>query len=155
VSKEIWGLGSWQKRSSAFAVPLSSIQCKEDEMQSQLPVTGVVPISQMIGEDEEETKLLHELSARAETFISSFAWCLSISEFYFGEGIGGIFGVFFARIQPSCADIDDFLWVIVGDFPPAYLVTDRCKTPSQAIRAYLVEIRKWIELARQGSHRAM
>lgn len=131
-------------------MPLSSIQNKAEEMQSQLPVTGVVPISQMIGEDEEETKLLHELSARAQTFLSSFVWCQSIAELYFGEGIGGIFGIFFARIRPSRVDVDEFLWVIVGDFPPAYLVPDRCKTPSQAMVAYIEEMRKWIDLARHS-----
>jgi hypothetical protein len=131
-------------------VPLSRIQSKEDEMPYELPVTGVVPISQMIGDDEEETRLLHGLLTRAQAFLSSFAWCVSISELYFGEGIGGIFGVFFAHIHPSRTDIDTFLWIIVGDIPSAYLVTDRCKTPSQAIRAYIEEIRKWVELARQG-----
>ena len=44
----------------------------------------------------------------------------------------------------------DLSWVIVGDIPSAYLVTDQCKTPSQAIRVYIEEMRKWIELAREG-----
>jgi hypothetical protein len=123
---------------------------RKGQRMPELPVKGIIPISQMIGDDEEETRLLHELSERAQAFLSSFAWCVSISEFYFGDGIGGIFGVFFARIQPARPAIDDFLWVIVGDLPSAYLVTDACKTPSQAMDAYIEEMRKWIALAKKG-----
>jgi hypothetical protein len=40
--------------------------------------------------------------------------------------------------------------VIVGDVPPAYLVTDECKNPAEALDSYIEEMSKWIELAREG-----
>jgi hypothetical protein len=47
-------------------------------------------------------------------------------------------------------DIDEWLWVISCDLSPAYLVTDSCKTPSQALEGYVEEVLKWIQLAKQG-----
>ena len=40
--------------------------------------------------------------------------------------------------------------VVFGDVPPAYLVTDASKTPSQALEGYIEEISKWVALARDG-----
>ena len=46
--------------------------------------------------------------------------------------------------------MDEWLWVISCDVSPAYLVTDSCKTPSQALEGYIEEVFKWIQLAKQG-----
>ena len=40
--------------------------------------------------------------------------------------------------------------MIVGDIPPAYLVTDKCKNPAEALDSYIEEMSKWMELAREG-----
>jgi len=106
----------------------------------------------MLGESEEETALVRAMSERAQAFLSSFAWCESIEEFYFGDGIGNIFAAFFARIKPSRPSVDEYLWVVVGDVPPAYLVTDHCHTPKEAICAYIEEMRKWVAAARLGQN---
>jgi hypothetical protein len=46
--------------------------------------------------------------------------------------------------------VDEWLWVVFGDVPPAYLVTDSCKTPSQALEGYMGEILKWVSLSKEG-----
>ena len=122
----------------------------DSAMPNAFPVTGVVPISQMVGDEEEETRLLRELSEEARTYLSSFPWCKAITDLYFGDGIGGIIGIFFAHIEPTQPDIDEWLWVIVGDLPPAYLVTDLCCTPKQAAEGYIEEMRKWVAAAKAG-----
>jgi hypothetical protein len=67
-----------------------------------------------------------------------------------GDGCGGIVAVFLFRIESSQADVDEWLWVVFGDLPPAYLVTDSCKTPSQALEGYMEEMSKWVRLAKEG-----
>ena len=104
-------------------------------MSDGMPVTGVVPLSQMKGDDEEENRLLQEMSKRAQRYLSGFKWCESILDFYFGDGVGGVFAVFFARIKPASPEIDEWLWVIIGDIPPAYLVTDVCCIRSKQWKA--------------------
>ncbi len=71
-------------------------------------------------------------------------------EAFFGDGCGGIVAVFLFHIEPSEEGIDEWLWVVVGDLPPAYLVIDVSKTPSQALESYIGEMSKWIKLAKQG-----
>jgi hypothetical protein len=119
-------------------------------MQSKIPVRGVVPLARMGGGDDEDFKLLNVMASSAEKYIRSFPWCKSIREVYFGDGYGGVAAVFLFHIEPSRPDVDEWLWVISCDVSPAYLVTDSCKTPSQALEGYIEELSKWTQLARQG-----
>jgi hypothetical protein len=104
----------------------------------------------MVGEDDEHTKLLRVMASGAENYLRSFPWCKSIREVYFGDGYGGVVAVFLFHIEPRAADVDDWLWVISCDLSPAYLVTDSCRTPSQALEGYIDEVSKWVQLAKQG-----
>jgi hypothetical protein len=115
-----------------------------------IPVKGVVPINQMIGGDDKDTQFLQTMFSGAENYLRCFSWCKAIREAYYGDGYGGIVAVFLFRIEPSGVGVDEWLWVVFGDVPPGYLVTDSCKTPSQALEAYMGEIAKWVELAKQG-----
>src|SRR5579863_4006108 len=119
---------------------ISMDQTPDTSSKSSIPVTGVIPLERMAGDDEEDTALLREMAERAENFLKSFSWCLAIRESFFGAGIGKIIAVFLFRISPLQSDVDEWLWVVVGDVPPAYLVTDHCKTPSEAIEGYIAEM---------------
>jgi hypothetical protein len=121
-----------------------------ERLQSSTPVTGVIPLEQMAGDDEKDTALLREMADRAEKFLASFAWCGSIAKSFFGDGIGNIAAVFLFHIVPAQPSVDEWLWVVVGDIPSAYLVLDRCKTPAEALKTYIKEMRRWAELAQKG-----
>ena len=111
---------------------------------NKLKFNKVVPINSMKGDCAEDTGMLNQLFRDAESFLKSFAWCRNLSEAYFGLGVGRIVGVFLFRIEPTDSTIDNFLWVIVGDLPPAYIVTDHSPTPRAALEAYIAEMRRWI-----------
>ncbi len=117
---------------------------------NKIPVKGVVPIDQMTGDDPEDRRLLKVMSSGAENYLRSFSWCKNIREAYFGDGYGGIVAVFLFHIEPARENVDEWLWVVFGDVPPAYLVTDSCKCPSQALEGYVEEMSKWVELAKVG-----
>ena len=102
-----------------------------DKSEHRIPVKGVVPVDQMVGGDDEDTKLLRVMASGAKKYIRSFPWCKNIREIYFGDGYGGVVAVFLFHLEPTQADVDEWLWVISCDVSPAYLVTDSCKTPSQ------------------------
>ncbi len=121
-----------------------------DKNHNIVPVKGVVPLDQMVGGDAEDTKLLRVMAAGAENYIRCFPWCKAIRQQYYGDGYGGIVAVFLFYIEPTHAGVDEWLWVVFGDVPPAYLVTDASKTPSQALERYLEEISAWIDLAKQS-----
>lgn len=119
-------------------------------MADVLPVSGVVPISRMVGEDDAETQRLRGMEQTARDFISQFEWCGGISDFYFGAGVGDVFAVFLAQIKPTRPEVDQYLWIVVGDIPSAYLVTDDCPSPKEALEGYIWEMRKWVALAKEG-----
>ena len=108
-----------------------------------------MPLDQMMGGDEEDTRLLKEMAFDAQPYLRSFAWCKSVLEACFGDGYGGVAAVFLFRIEPARTDVDEWLWVISCDVSPAYLVTDACKTPSQALEGYVEEVSKWVALAKE------
>jgi len=120
------------------------------ETNNNIPVKGVVPLEQMVGGDDEDTALLRVMASGAEKYLRSFPWCKSIRQIYFGDGYGGVVAVFLFHIEPARADVDEWLWVISCDVSPAHLVTDSCKTPSQALEGYIEEVQKWVQMAKQG-----
>ena len=104
----------------------------------------------MRGDSNTDTEMLKGMAAEAKAFIQAFDWCTGVKDSYFGCGIGGVVGVFLFRIVPANEGVDECLWVIVGDVPPAYLVTDESWTPSEALRTYLAEMRRWVAAVEAG-----
>lgn len=105
----------------------------------------VVPIADMRGDDDEDTKLLQKDFSTSKSFLLSHDWCFAISSAYFGIGVGGIFSIFLIEVDGDC---DDWLWVVEGDLPSAYLVIDQASNPRQALRVYLQLMRQWIMAVR-------
>ena len=74
-----------------------------DRNDQDIPIRGVVSLSQMVGDDDEDTKLLRVMTSGAENYLRCFPWCKGIREAYFGDGYGGVVAVFLFlfRIEPS------------------------------------------------------
>ena len=102
------------------------------------------PADLIEGEDEEETVLLREMLAEAKGFIQSFRWCPEILEEYLGFGIGGLLAVFLFRFATAVHGTDEYLWVVVGDLPSAYFVTDDALTPRSAAEVYSRLMQDWV-----------
>ena len=90
------------------------------------------------------------MASEARNFLASFSWCNSIRDGYFGDGVGGVVAIFLFHIEPSSEDADEWLWVVVGDIPPAYLIVDDSPLPSLALEVYIEEMSKWVKLAKRG-----
>lgn len=117
---------------------------------SNIPARFVVPLSELQEDDPEEAQMLLSMASDAKSYLSAFEWCQSIKGVYFGAGIGRVIAIFLLKIVPSSDEVEDWLWVVVGDLPSAYLVTDQGKTPAQALELYIDEMRRWTRLARLG-----
>ncbi len=97
--------------------------------------SGLIPSSLIEGGDEQDTTLLLKMSEEAFQYISSFSWCDDIHHSYFGGGVGGIFAVFFFHIRATRPHVDPWIWIIVGDIPPAYLPLSDCGIASRCFPA--------------------
>ena len=105
--------------------------------------SDVIPIHEMQGDDHEDTDLLREMSQKADYFITSQRWCPTISEKYFGFGIGKIVAVFLYHFDSLINETDDWLWVVVGDLPSVYLVIDNTTSAMDALEGYCELMEDW------------
>lgn len=100
-------------------------------------------------EDEFGTEVREYLS-EARSFLLYYNWCQSIQEEYVGIFVKGILGIFLFKIVPTRADVDEWIWVVVGDVPPAYLTCDQCPNPATALDGYIGAMSEWVDAASRG-----
>lgn len=117
-------------------------------MTQRIDFSKAIPIVEMRGETERETSELQTLYEEAKHYLMSFPWCSEILESFFGLGIDKIVSVFLFKILPSSQGVDDWIWVIVGDLPPAYITTDSAPNPAAALDAYIGAMNEWVEALR-------
>jgi hypothetical protein len=114
-----------------------------------IDLTTVTPADQLCGETPSATEELKTMLNDARAFLQSFDWCCQIKQSFFGFGIPGVAAVFLFEIRPVKEEIDNWLWVIVGDVPSAYLVTDEARNPAQALQVYISEMRLWVTAVKE------
>lgn len=110
----------------------------------------VIPLGDFADADPEEREELQQLAEGARTYLSSHRWCGSVEQGFEGISVAGVVGVFLFQVTPTNPNVDEWLWVVVGDLPPAYLVTDDAPTPIAALSAYISEMRAWVSAAERG-----
>lgn len=107
--------------------------------------------NELEGETLSETKELLQLLEEAKSYLGAFRWCSGILESYCGIAVPGVFGVFLFGIEPATNNVDDWLWVVVGDLPPAYISAENANTPHEALDGYIYEMKKWVNAVEEGS----
>lgn len=97
-------------------------------------------------EREELARLAAELAAEAAGYIRNFHWAPPIRDMPLAFGIGKVIGLYLARFErPIEGGDDDELWIVVGDMPPAYFVTDYTSAPADALEAYCELMQDWAD----------
>lgn len=112
-----------------------------------IDLSTVVSADAIEGEDPRETERLKQMVNEAAEYLQSFRWCLRILESYLGVGVAEVVAVCLFKIEPA-GTADEWLWVIVGDLPPAYIVTDDAPDPVSALQCYITEMRAWVDAVR-------
>jgi hypothetical protein len=113
-------------------------------------ITDYMTPIQNLSDDPDEEKCLYRFAQTAKSFLLSRNWCNEIKTGYLAYGVDGVLGVFFFEIIPAKPNVDNQLWVITGDVPPAYLVCDCAPNPSSALNGYIYEMRLWVEAVKSG-----
>jgi len=119
-------------------------------MKTNIDFSKVVPLNEMAGENNEEIASLHEFLEEAVEYLNAFDWHTGIKDAYFGLGMDGILAVFLFEIEPADKDADDYVWVVVGDIPPAYITCENAPNPATALDGYIAAMSQWVEAALAG-----
>ncbi len=99
--------------------------------------------------DREESGSDLLLSAVTE-FLDGFAWANRSGHIWVGECIPGVMGIFLVELDPPGPEIDTYIWVIVGDLPPAYISSFYARSPRAALDVYIGEMGLWVEAVENG-----
>lgn len=106
----------------------------------EIDFSKLTPVESMFGEDFEQTQQLTALFEEAELYLSSFAWCESVKNVYFGLAVSDFIGIFLFEVVSSDESMGRFHWVVAGDTPPARLCANSFPNASLALKAYIEEM---------------
>jgi hypothetical protein len=79
------------------------------------------------------------------TFLNQHIWHEGFTNIYAGLVVEGIVGIYLFEIIHSRDDVDDFVWVITGDIPPAYITCEDAPNPACALDGYIGAMREWVK----------
>lgn len=100
---------------------------------------------QIVGEDHEETSRLRAQFDDALDYIDAFSWSEPVEQAYLAFGVGGIFALFLFVFERPVKGIDETLWVVTGDLPSAYFITDEAPAVEDAIDTYCELMEDWAD----------
>ncbi|HKW73931.1 MAG TPA: hypothetical protein VJN64_00270 [Terriglobales bacterium] len=126
----------------------------EVELQGRRRAERLVPVRDIAGDDDEDTRLLWGMADEARTYFASFSWCKEIYTGYFAGGVGGVFAIFLFHIRPARTEVDPWIWAVVGNIPPAYLPISDAASPREAFETYISGMRRWVKAALSGDKKA-
>jgi len=97
------------------------------------------------GEDDEDTRLLRAMAEEGQRYLASHDWCPPIRNYYLAHGVGGVVALFLVEFtQKISGSPDDTLWLVVGDLPTAYFVTENVTTVRDALECYCSIMDDWV-----------
>lgn len=113
-------------------------------------LSKVVEWSKYLAVQRENVADMNSLHQEATEFLQFYDWCSEIKESFVGMLYPGVVAVFLFKIVPSRRNVGEWVWVIVGDLPPAYLTTDECPNPATALDGYIGAMLEWVDAAQEG-----
>lgn len=119
-------------------------------MSSSPDTSKVIEWSKYLATRKGELAEMRSMYQEAREFLKFYDWCSEIRQSFVGMLYPGIVGVFLFRIVPSRDDVDEWIWVIVGDLPSAYLTVDECPNPATALDGYVGALLEWVDAAQHG-----
>lgn len=114
-------------------------------MRIQLDTRGMQHESQISGQDNEDTRLLQDSGHEARSYLNQLGWCERVEHMWLAFGVGGVVAVFACQITPGSPEADDWVWVVVGDLPPAYIDASTNTTARAALEGYIAEMARWVD----------
>jgi len=119
-------------------------------MMANPDLSKVTKLSSFPFEEESEVDEIKSMMKEAKDYLSSFKWCGTIVDQFVGIAIPGIVAVFLFQIRPTRECVDEWIWVIVGDVPSAYITTEDAPNPATALDGYIGAMEEWVEAAESG-----
>jgi len=99
---------------------------------------------------EKEEEGSDALVKKVNEFLDGFAWAQGRKNLWVAHSVPGVVGLFLVELSSPNPTIDQYIWVVVGDLPPAYLSSEYAKSPRDALEGYMGEMQAWAEAIEKG-----
>jgi hypothetical protein len=87
-------------------------------------------------------------AVHAAAFLASHSWWPGLERMYFAVGLPPLACCFLVHLRSPVGDeADEWLWVVSGDVPAAWFVSDRVREPIDALRVYVELAASWLRAA--------
>lgn len=117
-----------------------------------VPDTAALTIGQnYTGENDEETALVRRMVQDSISYLLDFDWCHAVVEAWVGLAVPSVLTVVLLQVDGD-DDVDEWLWVIVGDLPSAYIEFDPEFTVNAAcaLDSYVGNMQHWADAVEEG-----
>lgn len=94
--------------------------------------------------------MLRAYADEARSYLEDYPWCTGVRQLLYGVGVGGVVAVFLAELCVKGLEVQ-WLWVLAGELPAAYLPVEKAADPCAALRVYCDEVAVWVEEVRRGA----
>jgi hypothetical protein len=106
----------------------------------EFPQPLPVPQVEIIDDKDRELSIMAEIGLE---YIRKFSWVCKVESATIFFGVPGIIVLIIVSIEPIRDDIDKNLWVVTGNIPNAYFVTDRARNAFEALEVYCEMMKDW------------
>ena len=99
----------------------------------------------------EEGNGIPPLYETAKSFLYSHKWCKQVEKAWYDEDFSILdkLAVFLFKIEPVNDDVDNHIWIIVGDLPSVYLDAS-VETGKEALETYCELMSEWVDNVLKG-----
>lgn len=91
-----------------------------------------------------------ELSNEATSYLLSHKWCKNIEKQWLAANWENLLVIFFFKIIPNSNTADDYVWIVVGDLPPAYIDIESAKNVKEVVHTYIEIMNDWVQCVFKG-----
>lgn len=99
---------------------------------------------------DKEDVVVHKLYHEAETYLLSHPWCSDIEEAWVGAQWDDILTIFLLKINSNQLDVDEYVWIIIGDIPSAYIDIESATNIKEVLECYIFIMTEWIEAVQKN-----
>ena len=99
----------------------------------------------------DEDREIIEQSKKATNYLLSHPWCVGIKNGWLGISWDYMVCVFLYEIDSDNPEVDQFIWMIVGDLPSAYIDIESASNSEEALRCYVDIMGEWVNAIENGA----
>ena len=91
-----------------------------------------------------------KLEREAREYLLSYSWCDEILDGWLAVVFEEILCVFLYKISSNNIEVDEYIWTIVGDLPPAYIDVESADNPKDVLIGYVDIMSDWVKCVENG-----